>query len=192
MLFWLAIAGISGLVAAVLMFANRGGGPVASAANGEAEALKAQLRELDRDHANALVEQVDYDAARAEIARRLLRIDEDDTGPIEGTRRDRKATRLAIALGVPALAIAIYASLGQPDYADQPITARLDAGGDEAGVDVLVARIERHLAETGSRRAADILQHWDSEKANFLQVCPTEMLAHIPVPLSAEDGAASA
>ncbi|MGR3491013.1 MAG: glutamate synthase-related protein, partial [Shimia sp.] len=49
--------------------------------------------------------------------------------------------------------------------------------------------IERHLAETGSRRAEAILQHWESEKAHFVQVCPKEMLVHIPVPLS-EDAAA--
>jgi len=46
--------------------------------------------------------------------------------------------------------------------------------------------IERHLAETGSRKAADILQHWETEKANFLQICPKEMLIHIPAPLSHE------
>ena len=49
--------------------------------------------------------------------------------------------------------------------------------------------IERHLAETGSRKAAEILDRWDSEKANFLQVCPKEMLIHLPVPLSQEAGA---
>ncbi|MFZ7091898.1 glutamate synthase large subunit [Primorskyibacter sp. 2E233] len=46
--------------------------------------------------------------------------------------------------------------------------------------------IERHAAETGSRKAADILQHWDSEKPNFLQVCPTEMLNKIKFPLGIE------
>ncbi len=46
--------------------------------------------------------------------------------------------------------------------------------------------IERHLEETGSRKAADILQHWDTEKANFVQVCPKEMLVHLPVPLGNE------
>ncbi len=49
--------------------------------------------------------------------------------------------------------------------------------------------IERHLAETGSRKAADILQHWDLEKVNFLQVCPKEMLAHLPHPLNLEEAA---
>jgi len=40
--------------------------------------------------------------------------------------------------------------------------------------------IERHAEETTSRKAAGILQHWDSEQDNFLQVCPKEMLAHLP------------
>ncbi|MFT6024553.1 MAG: glutamate synthase (NADPH/NADH) large chain [Ascidiaceihabitans sp.] len=49
--------------------------------------------------------------------------------------------------------------------------------------------LERHLEETGSRKAADILQHWDIEQANFLQVCPKEMLVHLPAPLSLEQAA---
>ncbi|MDE3123738.1 MAG: glutamate synthase large subunit, partial [Paracoccaceae bacterium] len=44
--------------------------------------------------------------------------------------------------------------------------------------------IERHARETGSRKAAEIVAHWDTERANFLQVCPKEMLVHLPHPLS--------
>ena len=44
--------------------------------------------------------------------------------------------------------------------------------------------LKRHLEETGSRKAADILQHWDTEQHNFVQVCPKEMLVHLPAPLS--------
>ncbi len=44
--------------------------------------------------------------------------------------------------------------------------------------------IERHLAETGSRKAATILADWATERANFVQVCPKEMLAHLAYPLS--------
>ena len=44
--------------------------------------------------------------------------------------------------------------------------------------------VEQHAKETGSRKAAGILQDWDAERANFLQVCPKEMLAHLPHPLS--------
>ena len=52
--------------------------------------------------------------------------------------------------------------------------------------DQLKSLIQRHLDETGSRRAADILQHWEAERANFIQVCPKEMLIHIPHPLTIE------
>ncbi len=46
--------------------------------------------------------------------------------------------------------------------------------------------IERHLEETGSRRAAEILQHWGETRGHFVQVCPKEMLAHLPHPLGNE------
>ena len=42
----------------------------------------------------------------------------------------------------------------------------------------------RHANETGSLKAADILQHWDQERHNFIQVCPKEMLVHLPVSLN--------
>ena len=51
--------------------------------------------------------------------------------------------------------------------------------------------IERHHKETLSRKAGDILQNWDEEKANFLQVCPKEMLPHLKHPIAeVEDMAA--
>ncbi|WP_425079494.1 glutamate synthase large subunit [Ruegeria denitrificans] len=53
-------------------------------------------------------------------------------------------------------------------------------------VDQLKALIMRHAEETYSRKAADILQHWDVEKGNFLQVCPKEMLNKLSHPLSEE------
>ncbi|WP_411974366.1 glutamate synthase large subunit [Sulfitobacter faviae] len=59
-------------------------------------------------------------------------------------------------------------------------------------LDQLHGLLERHVAETKSRKAADILQHWETEKHNFLQVCPKEMLVHLPAPLSVEETAVSA
>jgi len=51
------------------------------------------------------------------------------------------------------------------------------------------ALVERHAKETMSRKAHDILQNWEVERANFLQVCPKEMLVHLPFPLSDEPAA---
>ncbi|MDP5086074.1 MAG: glutamate synthase large subunit [Yoonia sp.] len=55
--------------------------------------------------------------------------------------------------------------------------------------DQLKGLIERHAKETGSRKAADILQHWEAEKGSFLQICPKEMLIHLKHPLSVEQTA---
>jgi glutamate synthase (NADPH/NADH) large chain len=55
--------------------------------------------------------------------------------------------------------------------------------------DQLKSLVERHAKETGSRKAADILQHWASERENFVQVCPKEMLVHLPHPLTVEETA---
>ena len=49
--------------------------------------------------------------------------------------------------------------------------------------------IERHVVETSSVKGAEILQHWEAERTKFLQVCPKEMLVHLPHPLSDEAGA---
>jgi glutamate synthase (NADPH/NADH) large chain len=43
-----------------------------------------------------------------------------------------------------------------------------------------------HHEETSSQKAGEILQHWDTEKYNFLQICPKEMLDKLPHPLSSE------
>ena len=53
--------------------------------------------------------------------------------------------------------------------------------------DQLKGLIERHVAETDSRKAMDILQHWELEKVNFVQICPKEMLSRIPAPLGIEE-----
>ncbi|WP_375688043.1 glutamate synthase large subunit [Pseudooceanicola sp. LIPI14-2-Ac024] len=53
----------------------------------------------------------------------------------------------------------------------------------------LKSLVERHLDETGSRKAADILQHWEVEKAHFVQVAPKEMLNKLSHPIGIEDEA---
>ncbi|MFC3570405.1 glutamate synthase large subunit [Paracoccus sp. TOH] len=44
--------------------------------------------------------------------------------------------------------------------------------------------VERHARETRSRRAEEMLQNWEEEKLNFLQVCPKEMLPHLKHPIA--------
>jgi len=46
--------------------------------------------------------------------------------------------------------------------------------------------VSRHAEETGSAKAKEILLHWENELGHFLQICPKEMLVHLPHPLSNE------
>jgi glutamate synthase (NADPH/NADH) large chain len=52
--------------------------------------------------------------------------------------------------------------------------------------------VERHAVETGSRKAAEILQHWEVERTRFVQICPKEMLDKLTTPLSIEQAAVPA
>ncbi|PIE07892.1 MAG: glutamate synthase large subunit [Rhodobacterales bacterium] len=52
--------------------------------------------------------------------------------------------------------------------------------------------IERHAKETGSLKAQKILADWPDEKHRFVQICPKEMLPHIPAPLTLEQAAVPA
>ncbi|PZX11846.1 glutamate synthase (NADPH) large subunit [Palleronia aestuarii] len=58
--------------------------------------------------------------------------------------------------------------------------------------DILKGLVERHLKETGSRRAADILQHWDEELGHFVQVCAVEMLNKLDAPIAYEEASVPA
>ncbi|MGP9790378.1 glutamate synthase large subunit [Roseinatronobacter sp. NSM] len=58
--------------------------------------------------------------------------------------------------------------------------------------DQLKSLIEMHAKETESQRALEILRNWDREKAHFVQICPKEMLVHLPHPLSYEADAVPA
>ncbi|MGZ9809508.1 glutamate synthase large subunit [Pseudoroseicyclus sp. H15] len=49
--------------------------------------------------------------------------------------------------------------------------------------------VEQHERETGSRKAAEILAHWESELPNFVQICPKEMLGKLEHPLVVEQAA---
>jgi glutamate synthase (NADPH/NADH) large chain len=46
--------------------------------------------------------------------------------------------------------------------------------------------VERHYAETNSRKAGEILQNWEENLPKFLQVCPKEMLNKMAHPLTAD------
>jgi glutamate synthase (NADPH/NADH) large chain len=61
------------------------------------------------------------------------------------------------------------------------IAVPVESGAWEAQLKGLV---ERHVRETGSPRAAEILRHWAEELPRFRQIVPKEMLTRLEHPLS--------
>ena len=63
------------------------------------------------------------------------------------------------------------------------VTGPVAAGHWEAQLRGLV---ERHLAETGSRRADELLRRWEETLRDVVQICPKEMVSRLPAPLGLE------
>lgn len=151
MIFWILLALMTGVAAlSVLVPLARAGKPVSGSAGGADEAVyKEQLTAIDIELERGLIEPDAAEAARTEIARRLLAAhDKSEQRSRMRTSGLRMKTAQAFALAaLPLVALATYFTLGSPDEPDQPLIARLSAPAEGQSVDVLVARVERHLAE---------------------------------------------
>jgi cytochrome c-type biogenesis protein CcmH len=72
-----------------------------------------QFTELERDRAEGILAQADYDQSRAELQRRLLEDSQVDAGAAKTTPASRTIP-IAIALTIPLGAILLYLLLGNP------------------------------------------------------------------------------
>lgn len=145
-LIWIAMAALAAVAAVPLLaplYRARATGGVRGA---QALAIyRDQLAELDRDVASGSIAVTDADAARTEIARRLLRAGaETDTATPSPTRARRVAVAAAVVIAMPVAALGLYLWLGSPQHADQPLLARQPAADDVA---TLVAAVEARLQE---------------------------------------------
>lgn len=162
MLFWV-IAAILTLGASLAVLLPLAGGSKGGSASSDhdLEVYRDQLSELDRDVARGLIQPTEAEEARAEIARRILRLDNADPADKAAARQPSMATRLvatAAVLVVPLVSWGLYSQLGSPDLPSQPLSERLAKNPADSSVDELVARAEAHLAANPSDgRGWDVL-----------------------------------
>jgi cytochrome c-type biogenesis protein CcmH len=159
MLFWVIAAVLTlGASLAVLL-------PLTRRAEGEADAshdlevYRDQLGEVDRDAARGLIAPSDAEQARAEIARRIIKLDAESAREPKTTSQlaPRQVGVLAV-LAVPLLSWGIYAAIGSPSVPSQPLSARLSQKPADSSVDELIARAEAHLvANPSDGRGWDVL-----------------------------------
>ncbi len=110
-----------------------------------------QLAELDRDQAAGRLPTEQVEAARVEVARRMLAADDfvsspDASTPLAATSRRRRAAALVALVAVPVIAAGFYVKLGTPGLPGAPLAGRLAAPPDGTDVAILVRRVEDHLA----------------------------------------------
>ncbi|MER8698291.1 c-type cytochrome biogenesis protein CcmI [Mesorhizobium sp. M1273] len=161
MLFWVIAALLTlGASLAVLLPLAGGSKNASAAGDHDLEVYRDQLAELDRDMARGLIRPMEAEEARAEIARRILRLsnaghaDETATQPTRSTR----LVATAAVLLVPLVSWGLYGQLGSPDLPSQPLSERLAKNPADSSVDELIARAEAHLAANPSDgRGWDVL-----------------------------------
>ncbi len=112
----------------------------------DVEVYRDQIAELDRDRQAGLVGGSEFDAARTEVARRLLAADaRGEAGlPAAPPWRKRVVAVLALTL-VPVGAALVYAALGSPALPGAHLAARTQAPLAERSIQDLVAQVEAHL-----------------------------------------------
>ncbi|WP_417680180.1 c-type cytochrome biogenesis protein CcmI [Roseibium sp.] len=107
-----------------------------------------QLDEVDKDLERGLIDDEAAGAARTEIARRLLAAHE-RAEKVEAAPKASWPLRFGQIVAIvclPLLALGTYLFIGSPDLPDSPLAARLSAPPQDQSVEVLVARVEKHLA----------------------------------------------
>lgn len=162
MVFWIIAAVLTlGASLAVLLPLTGGGRAALASAPHDLEVYRDQLAELDRDLARGLIQPSEAEQARAEIGRRILRLEGEGAAGTGAAASASGALRLvsaAAVLAVPLVSWGLYSQIGSPDLPSQPLAARLTKNPADSSVDELIARAESHLAANPSDgRGWDVL-----------------------------------
>jgi cytochrome c-type biogenesis protein CcmH len=153
---WIAGVLMSAVVALaiVMPLIRRPGGPQPGRGEYDITVYKDQLREIDRDRDQGLVDDEEAEAARVEIQRRMLAASEAEKKPAAGASLPRgRMSAAVLAVAIPAAAFGIYFTLGSPEMPGQPFAGRNIASEitarqgklDRSEVMQLVARLLKRL-----------------------------------------------
>jgi cytochrome c-type biogenesis protein CcmH len=112
-----------------------------------------QLHEIARERQAGQIGEREADAARVEVSRRLLAADAAAvavapavaTGSAPAFAWRRRVAALMALIGLPVGAGGLYLALGSPNFADQPLAARVATPGESRSIDALVAQVEKRL-----------------------------------------------
>jgi cytochrome c-type biogenesis protein CcmH len=124
----------------------------ASAPDSELAVYRDQLAEIETERADGLIAGAEAEAARIEVARRLIRTAEEHAR-LDAIPSAREASRLHQAVvyaaaAIPVAAIALYLVVGSPSLPGRPYATRISEPVEQASAADLVAKVEAHLRQT--------------------------------------------
>lgn len=153
MLLWVGFAVLTaGVVAALLRpLAHEDDNALASS-EADLAVYRDQLAEIEADRERGLIAPREAEAARVEVARRVIEIGDSkqkssNAAAAPQSRRLRPIVRNAIAVAIPALAIAFYLALGSPGLPGRPFVDPGSKPIEQASQAELVAIVESKLRE---------------------------------------------
>lgn len=152
MLFWILAAV---LTAAVLLLIVppllRSGAAAPDREAFDREVYRDQLDELERDRARGLINDAQAEAAKAEIARRMLATAEKGAAAATPVApRSARVLAVLLALVLPLGALSVYGLYGRPDLPAQPLASRnleQERGGPPKTVLAAMDKLKAQLAE---------------------------------------------
>jgi len=143
--FW-TVAGLLALACVwLLLIPLRWSRDVRGRAQSDVAVYKDQLEEVERDLERGTIGEVEAQAARNEISRRLLAAD--GARQTHASRQSGAATQFAwiTVVAMPMIAVPLYLYSGAPGLPSQPFAERLAAAPENQSLEELVARVEEHL-----------------------------------------------
>ncbi|MGI9464258.1 MAG: c-type cytochrome biogenesis protein CcmI [Aestuariivirgaceae bacterium] len=148
MLFWIILAGMTALVLAIVVYpVMRSAGPAAGRASYDLQIYRDQLAELERDKLVGLIDDRAAEAARNELARRILAAEDQTRQAASAARAASPIWASAAALvTIPAVALTGYLLVGRPDLPDQPRAERIAKAVETGDLVAMIAQVESHLA----------------------------------------------
>ena len=173
LLLWICCAVLTvGVIVALtrpLVAGPRGSSAAHDADRADLAVYRDQLREIEADRERGLIGGAEAEAARVEIARRLLaRASELDVAaekaasadtPVAPTAKLDERLFYAIALAVPALALLFYLNVGAPGVPGQPFAQRLaKAKLADSGIEQMITAVQARLRESpGDGQGWDVI-----------------------------------
>jgi cytochrome c-type biogenesis protein CcmH len=141
--FVFALMTVAAIFAVLWPLGRAGGG---QREGSEVAVYREQLAEIERDLAAGSIAAPEAEAARVEIGRRLLAAARSEPAPDgQSSLKWRRAAAVLALVGLPLVAIGVYAPLGSPRLHDFPLAQRDRAPGMAQSLENMVTQVEQHL-----------------------------------------------